>query len=391
MVLAAQRNGHKSRLGPVRYGHWVNSDWGWCWVSDYSWGWAPFHYGRWFHHRTHGWCWVPDTEWGPAWVAWRRGNDFCGWAPLPPRTRYVNHEGFYFGASLAGVDFEFNLTMNDYFFVPTSHLCDPHPWVNIVPSVRQEEVFRRTAFVRNSYGFEHDHIINRGVPVEEVSKASNGHIIPITIVNEDIKPGEGIHRGVIKENRLMIYKPMIAQVAPKNPTVIRSLLEKRAVSIPQQKNVVEKNLIKRQTNAAQQTIKDQRLKADNAKQEQFHLEKAAQYEADSKKQADLKAEAEIQSMKVKNAQDHVVNIKRWNPSAEKKPTVIPQSRIDPQPSPENRQQVNTQVRNQIQKEAQVERQREPVMEEMVRKSPPAQTNKNAQPQGKDRGQSSRKK
>jgi hypothetical protein len=28
-------------------GRWVYSDWGWTWESDYPWGWAPFHYGRW--------------------------------------------------------------------------------------------------------------------------------------------------------------------------------------------------------------------------------------------------------------------------------------------------------------------------------------------------------
>ena len=27
-------------------GHWIFSDCGWYWHSDYSWGWAPFHYGR---------------------------------------------------------------------------------------------------------------------------------------------------------------------------------------------------------------------------------------------------------------------------------------------------------------------------------------------------------
>ena len=59
-------------------GRWVYSDWGWCWTSDYSWGWAPFHYGRWFHDRRYRWCWVPDTEWGPAWVSWRSGDDYCG-------------------------------------------------------------------------------------------------------------------------------------------------------------------------------------------------------------------------------------------------------------------------------------------------------------------------
>src|ERR1043165_5421845 len=28
-------------------GYWVNSDYGNTWVSNYDWGWAPFHYGRW--------------------------------------------------------------------------------------------------------------------------------------------------------------------------------------------------------------------------------------------------------------------------------------------------------------------------------------------------------
>jgi hypothetical protein len=374
-----------------RYGHWEDSDWGWCWVSDYSWGWAPFHYGRWFHHRTHGWCWVPDTMWGPAWVAWRRGDDFCGWAPLPPHTRYVDRQGFYFGASLAREDFEFNLTINDYFFVPISHFCDPRPWVSIVPSVRQKEVYRRTAFVRHSYSFEHDHIFNRGVPVEEISRASNRHIIPITIVNEDIKPGQEIPRSLIRENRLMIYKPMIASVAPRNPTVIRSFLEKRAFSMPQRKNEVEKSLIQRQTDAARQTMKDQRSKANDAEKEKVKLEKAAKSEVDAKKQADMKAEMEIQSIKAKNAQDHVINIKRWNPKVEQKPAVIPQSKVVPRPSAENRQQVNTQVRNQIQKDAQAERQHDRAMEETIRKSPPSQTrNANTQPQSRDRGQGSRK-
>ena len=66
-------------------GHWVWSDeYDWMWVSDYSWGWAPFHYGRWFHDSFYGWMWVPGYEWSPAWVSWRTGGDYYGWAPLRP-------------------------------------------------------------------------------------------------------------------------------------------------------------------------------------------------------------------------------------------------------------------------------------------------------------------
>jgi hypothetical protein len=41
-------------------GHWVWSEYdSWLWVSDYEWGWAPFHYGRWIYDSYDGWLWVP--------------------------------------------------------------------------------------------------------------------------------------------------------------------------------------------------------------------------------------------------------------------------------------------------------------------------------------------
>jgi hypothetical protein len=65
-------------------GHWVLTDYGWTWVSDWNWGWAPFHYGRWTMCGGYGWCWIPGTHWGPAWVSWRTGGGYVGWAPMPP-------------------------------------------------------------------------------------------------------------------------------------------------------------------------------------------------------------------------------------------------------------------------------------------------------------------
>ena len=78
-------------------GHWVFTDYGWTWVSDYPWGWAPFHYGRWNYDSYYGWLWIPGTEWAPAWVTWRRSNDYFGWAPLGPGVtlRASFARGFY--------------------------------------------------------------------------------------------------------------------------------------------------------------------------------------------------------------------------------------------------------------------------------------------------------
>lgn len=65
-------------------GHWEMTQYGNTWVSNYEWGWAPFHYGRWVFHNRRGWLWIPDTKWGPAWVSWRSGGGYYGWAPLGP-------------------------------------------------------------------------------------------------------------------------------------------------------------------------------------------------------------------------------------------------------------------------------------------------------------------
>lgn len=63
-------------------GYWVLTEYGNLWVSDYEWGWACFHYGRWTYTNYYGWIWLPGHEWSPGWVAWRLGDEYCGWAPL---------------------------------------------------------------------------------------------------------------------------------------------------------------------------------------------------------------------------------------------------------------------------------------------------------------------
>jgi hypothetical protein len=67
----------------VSGGHWVYGD-DYLWTSDYEWGWAPFHYGRWVNLEGRGWSWIPGREYAPAWVEWRTGDAYLGWAPAPP-------------------------------------------------------------------------------------------------------------------------------------------------------------------------------------------------------------------------------------------------------------------------------------------------------------------
>ena len=89
---------------PYRFGRWMwVAPWGWTWVDNAPWGFAPFHYGRWAHVRDR-WCWVPGPiharpVYAPALVAWVGGRNASvsvsiggpgiGWFPLAPREVYV--------------------------------------------------------------------------------------------------------------------------------------------------------------------------------------------------------------------------------------------------------------------------------------------------------------
>ncbi|MDB4944898.1 MAG: putative prolin-rich transrane protein [Labilithrix sp.] len=75
-------------------GHWTYDEaQDYVWVSDYSWGWAPFHYGRWVRVNHHGWAWIPGRRYAGAWVTWRVGDpgyEYVGWAPMGPDWYWYN-------------------------------------------------------------------------------------------------------------------------------------------------------------------------------------------------------------------------------------------------------------------------------------------------------------
>ena len=111
---------------PYADGYWAYTNVGWTWVSYESFGWATYHYGRWARLRNHGWVWVPGYEWGPAWVSWRTGGNYVGWAPLPPRRYSRGGEVVYTGRAINGyVDIEFDIGPSYYNFVDVRYIGAP--------------------------------------------------------------------------------------------------------------------------------------------------------------------------------------------------------------------------------------------------------------------------
>src|SRR5471032_1674991 len=97
-----------SDWAPYRDGRWIWLDpWGWTWVDNAPWGYAPSHYGRWVMVERR-WYWAPGRAvgrpvWAPALVGWVGGDQLqvnisvrdgrrapgLGWFPLSPRETYV--------------------------------------------------------------------------------------------------------------------------------------------------------------------------------------------------------------------------------------------------------------------------------------------------------------
>jgi hypothetical protein len=138
---------------PYRQGHWSwIQPWGWTWIDDAPWGFAPFHYGRWTMIGNR-WAWVPGRMaarpvYSPALVVFLGGGasqfslgagsgPAVGWYPLAPgeawwpwyRTspHYVGHANH-------------NINLNAYPRNYANHLWRQRPFA--VTAVREDD-FRR--------------------------------------------------------------------------------------------------------------------------------------------------------------------------------------------------------------------------------------------------------
>jgi len=140
---------------PYSIGRWNWTNNGWYWDSDEPFGWATYHYGRWYNDENYGWIWVPDYTWGPAWVEWRYDNNCIGWAPLPPYASFSFNLGIHFSLG-------WHSHYNYWNFVNYGHFCDLHINRFFIDERRVSRFFEHTRY-RTNYFSERDRIINGGI------------------------------------------------------------------------------------------------------------------------------------------------------------------------------------------------------------------------------------
>lgn len=151
---------------PYTEGQWAFTDEGWYWESDEEFGWATYHYGRWTNDPYYGWIWVPGTDWAPAWVSWRQGNGYTGWAPLPPRIVWQTRVGFRMGS----LDIDAYIGAEDYAFVSDRSFIERGIHQRVLPADQNALILRTTTNI-TTYTFVNDRIINQGVPLLAIERA----------------------------------------------------------------------------------------------------------------------------------------------------------------------------------------------------------------------------
>jgi len=202
---------------PYTVGHWAYTDWGWMWVSADPWGWVPYHYGRWGYDASYGWVWVPGDVWAPAYVAWRYGDGWAGWAPLPPDVGWSGTVAF----SYTSYDIDSRIEPTAWCFAPARALASSHLTPYIAPPGRSVTLLTRTREV-TSYTVVNSHPVERGLRPEWIER-DTGHRIQRYQVVDTPRP-HGSSGAAFRGQTIQVTRPtdQTVQAAKKHFKAIAS-------------------------------------------------------------------------------------------------------------------------------------------------------------------------
>jgi hypothetical protein len=241
---------------PYSDGYWAYTDLGWTWVSYEDFGWATYHYGRWVRLSGRGWVWVPgrdeDLEWGPAWVSWRTGGDYIGWAPLPPRRRGV---AISFGARIGGrVDIDFDIGPDYYNFVDVRYIGEPVLRDRIYQRSQNVTYINQTVNVTN-ITYQDNRVYNYGPDYNALSTRSSRPIQRLKLEQQtNVDASAAVKSGTLTKvegDRLVVAAPTTIKKSAKPiapPTVKEKVAQANVdhgwagVSDPKQQEELKKKM-----------------------------------------------------------------------------------------------------------------------------------------------------
>jgi len=198
---------------PYTRGHWVWSEYGWFWISAEPFGWATYHYGRWYMDNSYGWIWIPDTIWGPAWVEWRCNDEYIGWAPLPPYARFHVTVGIRFTK-------RWNAPPAYWSFVSYNQFASDRPYHSYIPESNARR-FISTTRRTGRYQIDQNRVVNQGVERSFIEHRTSNRIESASITETRDRGVERITRNGTQD-RVEVYKPK-----PEEFTTVRAHIQAR--------------------------------------------------------------------------------------------------------------------------------------------------------------------
>lgn len=180
-------------------GYWAMTEYGNTWVSDYEWGWACFHYGRWTYDSYYGWLWVPGTTWGPSWVSWRYANGYFGWAPLAPGFEFSNKpENMY------------SCPRDWWVFIPGRYIYGGNYYRFWAGSQGNNTVYTQSTPMDNSYMTGANTYVY-GPRVQDVEGQTHSPVQVYKVNNSGSPRMASVHQGIIK-----LFRPTEVRAAGPN-------------------------------------------------------------------------------------------------------------------------------------------------------------------------------
>jgi hypothetical protein len=212
---------------PYTNGRWVYTDAGWTWISEEPFGWATYHYGRWTRLRGIGWVWVPGQQWAPAWVSWRKSNDYVGWAPLPPEARFDQRTGIHNWS-----DNYYDIGPDQYCFVATREFGAQRAESTILPPERNVAIVNQTTNVTN-ITYNNTTIVNEGPNYDEVRAQSREPMQRFRLErNASVDVNVEAPRPLVQGETVIVAAPVIsAPQASERPRAVKQNITQVAVDL----------------------------------------------------------------------------------------------------------------------------------------------------------------
>ena len=307
---------------PYTLGHWVFSDYGWTWMSGERWGWLVYHYGRWGWDGRLGWFWVPGTVWGPSWVAWRWGDSYIGWAPLPPGDDFDLRYGFRRR--------DFNIPGHHWNFVRGRDFMDNSLDRWVLPPERNVNIINYTHIDVNIH-VKDNHVINDGVGVDHVRQLTNR-----TVEKHQLKDARRPDEARVDAKDVVLYRPDVRKSETARPKTVLDK-DQAAARIDQEPQPV-RGLARRISPQAEQTAirqaqdeerkrleQDQRTEVNDIKRKADAAKVTARTPAEKQK-VDADAKARIAAAQKRQEAEKAQMAERHKQEADKLKKVPPKKK-----------------------------------------------------------------